>query len=317
MREFIIGANDAGQRADRFISKAVPNLPSGRMYKYLREKNIKLNGKRCEISTRLSEGDVLRMYIPDEYFSAQPKPSPEGVSGEVSVIYEDENILLAYKPAGLVVHEDSSGASDTLINRITKYLTDRGEYDPAAEASFAPALCNRLDRNTEGIVVCAKNAESLRLLNEAIRERKLKKRYLCVLAGIPREREGEIRTYLEKVEAENTVYVRKEKTPNSKTAVTRYRVLKTAGELSLCEVELITGRTHQIRVHMAYIGCPILGDGKYGRNGVNRRYKQKTQALCAYKLGFSIGGRLGYLDGREFSAPEPEFVKMFFGGVAE
>lgn len=318
MREFVIGKNDAGQRADRFIQKAVPKLAGGKMYKFLREKKIKLNGKRCEISTRLQEGDVVQMYINDEFFEEiSPKNNDfSSVSGDVQIVYEDENILLANKPAGLVVHEDDENTPDTLIARITKYLIEKGEYSPENEQSFAPALCNRLDRNTEGIVVCAKNAESLRILNEAIRKRELKKTYLCAVVGCPREREGVIKTYLEKVERENTVYVRKEKTANAKTAVTAYKVLKTAGELSLLEVELITGRTHQIRVHTAHIGCPILGDGKYGRNEINRRYHRKTQALCAYRLGFELSdeaGNLGYLRGKVFEVEKPSFVGELFG----
>lgn len=316
MKEFIIGPNDAGQRADRFIQKAVPKLPNGKMYKFLREKKIKLNGKRCEISMRLVEGDVMRMYISDEFFETPSAPEIADVSSKINVIYEDENILLANKPAGLVVHEDNENSADTLINRITKYLIEKGEYDPDAEQSFAPALCNRIDRNTEGLVLCAKNAESLRILNAAIRDRELKKSYLCVTVGIPREREGTIKTYLEKVERENTVYVRHEKTPNAKTAITKYKVLDTAGELALCEVELVTGRTHQIRVHMAHIGCPLLGDGKYGRNEPNRRYKMRTQALCAHKIVFQLGdgaGILSYLNGKTFVTPNPEFVSRFFG----
>lgn len=314
MREITIGKNDAGQRADRFISKAVPKLPNGKMYKFLREKKIKLNGGRCEISTRLKEGDILQMYISDELFEGPAKPDYSDVSGDISVVYEDENLLLVNKPSGLVVHEDDGNTRDTLINRIIRYMIVKGEYSPENEHSFAPALCNRLDRNTEGIVVCAKNAESLRVLNEDIRERRIKKQYLCVTVGCPREREGRIKTYLEKVESENTVYVRKQKTPNAKTAITDYKVLKTAGELSLCEVELITGRTHQIRVHMAYIGCPLLGDGKYGRNEVNKRYGIKSQALCAYKLGFDTDGAglLGYLSGKTFEVAKPDFIKRFF-----
>lgn len=318
MKEFIIGKNDAGQRADRFIQKAVPRLGNGRMYKFLREKKIKINGKRCEISTRLVEGDVMQMYINDEFFAAESddKPDLSAVPSQISVVYEDENILLANKPSGLVVHEDDENTPDTLIARITKYLIEKGEYVPENEHSFAPALCNRLDRNTEGIVICAKNAESLRILNEAIKSRKLKKTYLCAVVGRPREDSSTIKTYLEKLERENTVYVRKEKTSRSKSAVTSYRVLKTTGELSLCEVDLITGRTHQIRVHMAYIGCPILGDGKYGRNEVNRRYHKKNQALCAYKLAFdSVDGALAYLNGRVFEVEKPSFVSEFFMGI--
>ena len=314
MKEFIISKNDAGQRADRFIQKAVPKLPNGKMYKFLREKKIKLNGKRCEISTRLQEGDVMQMYISDEFFEDETDELPD-IPDEVDVVYEDENILIANKPSGLVVHEDNDNTPDTLINRITKYLVGKGEYDPAAENSFAPALCNRIDRNTEGLVLCAKNAESLRILNEAIRVRDIKKSYLCVTVGVPRERDGTIKTYLEKVERENTVYVRREKTPNAKTAITRYRVLEAAGELALCEVELVTGRTHQIRVHMAHIGCPLLGDGKYGRNEPNRRFKIHSQALCAHRLVFHFSGDAGclaYLNGKSFETPPPSFIKRFF-----
>ena len=320
MKEFTVLKNDAGQRADRFISKAVPNLPSGKMYKFLREKKIKLNGKRCEISTRISEGDVFQMYISDEFFeNPAPKADFSDISSEISIVYEDESIILINKPSGLVVHEDSTAERDTLINRVTAYLISKGEYSPEKEQSFAPALCNRLDRNTEGLVICAKNAESLRILNEAIKNRDIKKTYLCVVVGTPREKEGTVKTFLEKVESENTVYVRQKKTPNSKTAITKYRVLKTAGELSLVEVELITGRTHQIRVHLAYIGCPILGDGKYGRNEINRKYRRKTQALCAYKLCFDSmkDGPLSYLRGRTFTVPEPEFVAEFFGSAID
>ncbi len=308
MREFIINHNDAGQRADRFIRKAAPGLPDGKLYKFIREKKIKLNGRRCEISTRLAEGDIIRMYIPDEFFAKAPKAANPDIPGEINIVYEDENILILNKPSGLAVHADSDGCADTLIARATKYLENKGEYRPADETSFAPALCNRLDRNTEGLVICAKNAESLRILNEAIREHKIEKTYLCTVVGTPREHEGTIKTYLEKVERENTVYVRKTKTPASKTAITKYRVLETDGELSRVEVTLVTGRTHQIRVHMAYIGCPILGDGKYGRNDVNRRYHRKTQELRAYKLRFNIppDGLLGYLSGRTYRIGDSE-----------
>ncbi len=309
MREFVIGENDAGQRLDRFIKKAVPRLGSG-LYKYIRQKDIKLNGKRAEISQILAVGDHVKMYIPDSYFEEEkkpPEPEYKGL-GEVKAVYEDENIIAAYKPAGLVVHEDDGGETDTLIFRIKGYLAEKGEYDPGSEQSFAPALCNRIDRGTEGLVLCAKNAAALREMNRIIRAREIEKTYLCLTVGVPREREGTIRTYLEKDERENTVYVRAEKTPNSRTAVTKYRVVKASGELALVEVSLLTGRTHQIRVHMAYIGCPLLGDGKYDRNAVNRRYGVKSQCLCAYRIGFHIkdkGSPLGYLNGVRIEAPRP------------
>ncbi len=315
MREFVIEKNDAGQRLDKFITKAVPLLPQGLMYKYIRLKRIKLNSKRCEISTRLNVGDVLSMYINDEFFEAKEDIGFKSAPAQVDVLYEDENILLAYKKCGLVVHEDDDNTRDTLINRITHYLYNKGEYVPEKEHSFAPALCNRLDRNTEGIVICAKNAESLRLLNEIIRERMLHKRYLCVTVGVPAPKEATITAYLEKNEAQNRVYVSDRKTDSNKTIVTDYKVLKTAGELALCEIELITGRTHQIRAHMAHIGCPLLGDGKYGRNDDNRRYGVKYQALCAYYLQFDFSREMGildYLNKKEFRVPQPWFVTEFF-----
>lgn len=315
MREFVIGKNDANQRVDKFIRKAVPDLPAGLMNKYIRLKRIKLNGKRCEISTRLNEGDVVQLYINDEYFRDSKPQGYLAAPNEVNVVYEDENLLLVNKPSGLVVHEDDENTQDTLINRVLHYLYDKGEYAPETENSFVPALCNRLDRNTEGIVVCAKNAESLRLLNLIIKERLVHKKYLCITYGVPQPKQAEIKAYLEKNEAQNRVYVTDKKTPNNKTIVTKYRTLKIKDNLALCEVELVTGRTHQIRAHMAYIGCPLLGDGKYGSNEVNRSYHIKSQALCSYYLQFDFDrdmGLLNYLNKKSFSIDAPWFAKEFF-----
>lgn len=318
MKSYVINKNDAGQRLDKFISKAVPALPKNLMYKYIRLKRIKLNKKRCEISDRLCEGDVLELYINDEFFETSDSRGETeflNVSDKINVIYEDENILLVNKPCGLVVHEDDENSQDTLINRIKKYLYTRGEYDPESEASFAPSLCNRLDRNTQGIVICAKNAESLRILNSAVKFRMIDKRYLCVTVGEPKPKETVLHAFLVKKESENRVYVYDHEVLGSKSIVTGYKVLKTCGELSLCEIELITGRTHQIRAHMAYIGCPLLGDGKYGANEFNRKYRVKTQALCAYKLSFKSDAELGaleYLAGKEFMIDDIWFVDKFF-----
>lgn len=316
MKEFIIEKNDAGQRLDKFISKAVPNLPQSLMYKYIRLKRIKLNGKRCEISTRLNVGDVLQMYINDEFFgSSDTEHEFLTVPSDIDVVYEDENLLLVNKKCGMVVHEDDEKTSDTLINRITHYLYDKGEYDPEREASFAPALCNRLDRNTSGIVICAKNAESLRLLNRIVKEREIIKNYLCITLGTPSPKEATITAYLEKNESTNTVYVSDKKTPTNKTIITKYKVLKSQNDLSLCEIDLITGRTHQIRAHMAHIGHPLLGDGKYGINQENRQRGIKTQVLCAYKLTFNFktdAGILNYLNGKCFEIKDIWFIKEYF-----
>ncbi|MDE6591471.1 MAG: RluA family pseudouridine synthase [Oscillospiraceae bacterium] len=311
MKRYIINSNDAGQRVDKFISKAAPMLPQSALYKGIRTKNIKVNRKRCEISMRLREGDILEIYLPDDFFGEESTEYEfMRVTGNIDVVYEDENILLIDKKCGLVVHEDDRGEADTLINRMLRYLYDKGEYDPTSENSFVPALCNRLDRNTGGIVIAAKSAEALRILNRKIRDREIDKRYLCIAVGVPPKKEDTLTHYLFKDSKTNMVTVSDKKTAANKTIVTRYRVLKTNGRLSLLEIELLTGRTHQIRAHMAYIGCPLLGDGKYGSNRVNREYGVKTQALYSYRLRFDFkgdNGILDYLDGREFAVEDVWF----------
>ncbi len=314
MREFVIDKNDAGQRLDKFVSKAVPRLPQSMMYKAIRNKRIKLNGKRAEISVRVQLGDTVQMYINDEFFDASPENEFMSVPSEISIIYEDENIILIDKKNGMVVHKDNENTADTLINRLKKYLYEKGEYDPEKENSFAPALCNRLDRNTGGIVIAAKNAEALRILNQKIKDRELEKRYLCIVIGEPPKKHDIITAYIEKDPSDNTVKVSGRKTAAGKTAVTEYTVLKTSGKLSLLEINLHTGRTHQIRAHMAYIGCPLLGDVKYGINRINKEYKIKTQALYSYKLKFTFrtsGGILDHLNGKVFEAKNVWFLGKF------
>lgn len=314
MKEFIINRNDSGQRLDKFVLKAVPRLPQSMMYKAIRNKRIKINGKRAEISSRLCEGDTVQMYLNDEFFDSVTETEFMSVSSVLNIIYEDENIMLLDKKNGMVVHEDDDNTADTLINRVKRYLYDKGEYDPNAENSFAPALCNRLDRNTGGIVIAAKNAESLRILNQKIRDREIEKYYLCITAGVLSKRADTVTAYLEKDSASNTVKVTDRKSSTNKTIVTSYRVIRDNGSLALVEIKLGTGRTHQIRAHMAHIGCPLLGDGKYGINRINREYKVKTQALYSYRLKFTFSsesGCLEYLNGKEFRADKVWFEDMF------
>ena len=311
MKTFTIGPNDSGQRLDKFLTKAVPLLPQGLLYKYIRLKRIKVNGKRAEISLRLQESDRVDLYINDEFFAPPRETLPFlQARGEVRIVYEDGNLLLADKPAGLVVHEDESGEPDTLINRVLNYLYRKGEYDPRDENSFAPALCNRIDRNTSGIVICAKNASALRVMNQKIKDREIEKYYRCLVFGRPSPDHAVLRAYMVKDASENRVRVSDRPLPGGRTMITEYTVLESNGEYSLLEIRLHTGRTHQIRAHMAYMGHPLLGDTKYGTNRQNHGLSCRYQALCSWKLVFAFtspAGPLEYLRGKVVELPEIPF----------
>ena len=311
MREIIINKNDADQRLDKFLSKRFKNMPKSLMYKYIRTRYIKVNNKKCEISTMLKEGDVLKLFIKDEFFDddRENEESYEFLKAplKLDIIYEDENILIINKKPGLIVHPDKSYHFDSLIARVLHYLYEKGEYNPKNDRSFAPATVNRLDRNTGGIVIAAKNAEALRIMNAKIKSREIKKLYLCMVQGKPRAESGTVSGYLEKNESKNKVRIFSENAPGRKYMETKYRVIKSVRENSLLEVDLITGRTHQIRASMAKLGYPLLGDTKYGYKKKSSAEKEqfKYQALYAYRITFefqSDAGILQYLDGRSFEA---------------
>ena len=318
MRELTVRSNDAGQRLDRFVSKAVPLLPESLLQKYIRLKRIKLNGKGAKRDTRLQLGDTLQLYINDEFFE---KPREENAwlkvgTPRLTVVYEDENLLLADKKPGVLCHSAGVWDYNTLIAHIQAYLAQKGEWRPREENAFAPALCNRIDRNTGGIVIAAKNAETLRILNEKIRDREIEKYYLCAVHGRPKPPEGRLENYLFKDAEKNQVYVKPRPEPGARTAVTEYKLLRSKGPLSLVECRLLTGRTHQIRVQMAYAGWPLLGDGKYGSERFNKNYDEKGQALYSYKLRFDFptdAGMLNYLRGREFTVEHVDFAEKYFG----
>ena len=316
MKELTVGANDAGQRLDRFLAKSVPLLPASLLQKYIRLKRIKRNGARAERDARLEAGDVIQLYINDEFFDT---PKPENAyltvaAPKLHILYEDENLLLVDKKPGVAVHpHEGAEYGKTLIDHIQAYLYAKREWRPREEHSFAPALCNRIDRNTGGIVIAAKNAEALRILNEKIKNREIEKKYLCIVRGTPRPPEGTLRNQLFKDAAQNRVYVSDKSQPGSKTAVTRYRTLKSRDGLSLVECELLTGRTHQIRAQMAAAGWPLLGDGKYGK--LDKQYERKYQALYSYSLRFAFtsdAGILAYLNGKKFEVPDVDFVREYF-----
>ena len=315
MKEFQIGPNDAGQRLDRFLAKAVPLLPASLAQKYIRIKRIKRNGGRVERDTRLEAGDVLQLYINDEFFD---KPREDNAYLTVAVpklniVYEDEHIMLVDKRPGLAVHpHDGAEYGRTLIDHIQSYLYQKKEWRPREENAFTPALCNRIDRNTGGIVIAAKTAEALRVLNQKIKDREMDKRYLAIVEGTPKPREGSLKGYLFKDAKKNRVFVTDTPQTGAKSCQTNYKVLSSNNGLSLVECELITGRTHQIRAQFAHAGHPLLGDGKYGK--LDKRFDRDYQALYSYKLTFDFttdAGSLAYLNGRGFQVDKVDFVEEY------
>ena len=320
MKEFTIGINDAGMRLDRFVARVVPLLPGSLAQKYIRLKRIKVGGKGTKREYKLAVGDVVQMYVNDEFFEPPgEKNSDINVSKmnnpALDIVYEDKNILLINKPAGVLCHSDSGYDYGSAIAWIHAYLVRKGEWNPRVENTFSPALCNRIDRNTSGIVIAAKNAETLRIINEKLKQREIDKYYLAVVHGTPSPRSGRLESQIFKDTVKNRVFLSKNRQPGSKTALMEYKTISTSGKLSLLECRLITGRTHQIRAQLADLGCPLLGDGKYGSERQNKAYGEKYQALCSYKLVFAFktnAGTLQYLDKSSFVLRDVPFVGKYF-----
>lgn len=317
MREVTVGENDAGQRLDKFLAKTFRHLPAALLYKAIRKKDVQRNGRRCTVSERLFTGDVIRVYLPDEVLCVDRSlPDFMQASPVLDVVYEDSRILLLNKPVGLLVHPDGHEYGDTLIGRVQRYLYEKGEYAPQDEHSFAPALVNRIDRNTSGIVIAAKTASALRLLNAKLKSREIEKQYLCLVYGHMPKSEDTLDAYLDKNERQNRVTIHSDR-GEGRRIVTRYKVLGEQYGVSLLEIDLLTGRTHQIRAHLASIGHPVVGDGKYGRNERNRRYGITKQALCSYRLTFAFrtdAGELNDLNGKSFELKHIWFREAFNRG---
>lgn len=298
MKSITVTKNDADQRLDKFLQKAFETLPKSMMFKQIRKKNIKVNRKRCTPEQILAEGDVIDLYLNDDLL--QPKRVHYdflNAPKDLKIVYEDENIILLNKPQGMLCHPDGREYVNTLLSALKRYLYEKGEYLPKDENSFSPALANRIDRNTSGIVIGAKNAEALRILSDKIKSREIEKYYLTIAEGKFDKKSETLSAYLIKDERKNTVRVLDSPVDGAKKIETKYTALDFAGGYSLLEIELLTGRTHQIRAQLSAIGHPLLGDGKYGKT--HGRYRQE---LCSYKVKFAFDneGALGYLSGREF-----------------
>ena len=309
MKSFTAGPNENGVRLSRFVEGVTKDMPRSMMYKAFRNKRIKVNGKRAEPDTRLSAGDLIELYINDEFFPVGKPP--------VTVVYEDENFAVLYKPAHLLCHSDRTGDAN-LVDAFAAYLEAKGEYDPHAEKRFAPALCNRLDRGTEGLVLAAKSYAALRDLNAIIRDDMMKKEYLTITVGAPPQ--GRFVAWLQHSEKNNKVRIHARESEGYKQIITEVTVIRQAGPFALCRIGLITGRTHQIRAHLAYLGHPVLGDIKYGNHKMNERTGLKTQALCAQRLTFGRipeENTLHYLSGRVIKLNDPEIVKTYERLTAE
>lgn len=315
MREFTIAARSAGRRLDRWLAAELPALPAGLMQKYLRLKRIKLNGKSAAPDTRLNTGDVLRLYIGDEFFEKPRKVDPflSKIHPRLDILYEDEHLLLTDKRPGLVCHPDAQEKVHTLITYVQAYLYQKGEYDSMNPEAFAPALCNRLDRFTGGIVIVAKTQTALQIITQKIRDHEIEKRYLCIIHGRISPQFGLLDGYL--IKNTKRVTVLDHAVPGAQRAQTRYRTLCVRENLSLLECELLTGRTHQIRAQLAAARHPLLGDNQYGDPKRNERYHRAFQALYAYSLTFRFtgdAGPLNALNNREWRVERVPFVEEYF-----
>lgn len=299
MKGFVITDKDAGQRVDRFIMKTFDRLPKSLMFKEIRKKNIKVNKKRCTAEQILNAGDLLELYLKDDVLHIKEKHYDFlKASTDIDIIYEDENIILLNKKVGILCHPDGKDYIDNLVARLKRYLYDRGEWSPET-SSFTPSLANRIDRNTGGIVIGAKNSNALKIINEKIKSREIEKYYLTVVHGkMPRKSET-LTAYLKKDEKKNKVTITDKQAEGSKKIITQYTVLDYYDDASLLEIHLLTGRTHQIRAHLAHIGHALYGDGKYGTE--QGRYRQ---ALYSYKLEFNFTdeNNLSYLNKKTFTA---------------
>ncbi|TDW16125.1 23S rRNA pseudouridine955/2504/2580 synthase [Breznakia blatticola] len=309
MRQLHIFENDASQRLDKFLQKTLPKLPKSLMYKYIRNKKIKVNGKRAIPEAKLHVGDIVTLYISEEFFDNPIDYSFLDAPKTLSIIYEDDNILIIDKPIGLLVHSDIKEDKDTLINRILHYLYEKKEFDPLLTQSFTPALAHRLDRNTQGIIMAAKNATALRHLNLLIKQRDIDKVYVALVEGKLSNKQGELVHFHEKDIHGNVKITDAPISSKSKQVRLTYKVIENYKDAQLVEIHLETGKSHQIRAQFAAVGHPLVGDTRYKA----KANKMPYQALAASRVIFhSQNDRIfSYLADEEFIIKEIEFTKFY------
>ena len=310
MKEFQIRDNEAGQRFDKYLSKLLRNAPKSFFYKMLRKKNITLNGKKATGNEKLEAGDQVKLFLSDETFDkfSQQDKAARAVT-TLDVLYEDADVLLINKPAGMLSQPDDT-KEPSMVEYVIGYLLEKGELTEEELWTFRPSVCNRLDKNTSGIIAAGKSLVGLQELSELFHDRTVHKEYLCIVKGVLHEKKH-IKGYLYKDTKQNKVAIYKQKQTEAQPIETVYEPLEDNGEVTLLKVGLITGRTHQIRAHLASEGHPLAGDTKYGQDAFNRRYREKYQLkhqlLHAFRLSFPDGmeGRLSDLSGKCFRAPLP------------
>lgn len=319
MKSISVDKSWDGRRLTRFLQKTMPSATMGQIRKFLRLGRIKVNGRKGTEETTLTEGAVVDLYVEDEFFAEVEREDPfySKIRPKLTILYEDEHIMLLDKRAGLICHPDEGEKVNTLLTHAQAYLYQKGEWNP--KRGFAPALCNRIDRFTAGIVILAKTQEALRAMDEKIRTHEVQKYYLCIVHGKMKYKDGTLRHFLMKKPEQKKVTVLRKNEPGSKEAITYYQAIDEANGLTLCECLLGTGRTHQIRAQFAAIGHPLLGDNQYGNAKQNEKYGRITgQALCAYRLIFDFEGDAGCLNalnGMTVQVRDVPFVREYFPDV--
>lgn len=309
MRELKVGENEAGQRLDKLLAKYLNEAPKGFLYKMLRKKNITLNGRKAGGNEMLSVGDSVKFFLAEETIEKFSKSSVVKTTGRLDIIYEDEHVLLINKPAGML-SQKAKETDESVVEHVISYLLSNGSLSEEELRSFKPSVCNRLDRNTTGLIAAGKSLQGLQQMGQLFKERSLRKFYRCLVAGTI-ENEQHICGWIKKDETTNRVTVSETEVKDSLPIETSYFPIRRLNQTTLLEVHLITGRTHQIRAHLAAEGHPVIGDYKYGSKAVNDQFRQayglKSQLLHAYRLEFpECGGALFSLGGREFIAPLPD-----------